>query len=551
MTHSITTPAFILLFLGHSLVHGQAGTLDPTFGTNGTVVLNATAATAPYTYFMDLVPYAQGQLLAVGRSGPGTDPFLSNTHQYLAARFDADGTLDPTFGVDGVLLQVQGGGGSKNYVLNAAVLDDERIVTYGYCSGPLVGGITGTPCVWRLLPNGDPDSTHGFNGLTAPYNVQGGVIHVPRSMSLSLAGDPLVLAMGLQPRVDQLNEDGTQTFNYNTDFNFAPPADLLGSRMQTDGKLLVYGTRLTDGGPNRAVVSRLLANGQRDLDFGALGNGVVSWDATDRDDIALDAALDENGNIFLLNGGPSILKLLPNGLPDPAFGVDGVLELTLTSGFWPYGDEDYYEVVMSTIVNGFEPHDRHGAIAVDELGRIVIALFNGLDDISPAAHHVLRLLPDGSLDASFGTNGIADLPLTSAWTHIQRLITTPQRILLAGSVKEPGAGSRTNALLLAVRATSSTGVERAVDAQVRLQAAPNPVHAGDVLTVWGVPQGGVVDLFDASGRQVVGPLRMGNSVGAPARFQVPAQLASGTYLLRGTPQAGGLPSTLRLVVVDR
>ncbi len=551
MKHCIITPAFILLIMGPSVVHGQAGTLDPTFGTNGTVVLNATEGTAPYTYFMDLVPYAQGQLLAVGRSGPGTDPFLGNTHQYLAARFDADGALDPTFGDDGVLLQVQGGGGSKNYVLNAAILEDERIVTYGYCSGPLVGGITGTPCVWRLLSNGDPDSTHGFNGITAPYNVQGGIIHVPRSMSLSLEGNPLVLALGLQPRVDELDEDGIQTFDYNTDFNFAPPADLYGSRLQTDGKLLVYGTRLTDGGPNRAVVVRLLESGARDLGFGSVANGVVSWEATDRDDIALDAALDENGNIFLLNCGPSILKLLPNGLPDPTFGVDGVLELTLPSGFWPYGDEDYFEYIMSTIVNGYEPHDRHGAIAVDELGRIVIAVFNGLGGGAPNAHHVLRVLPDGSLDPTFGTNGIADLPLTSVFTHIQRLITTPQRILLAGSVKEPGIGARTNALLLAVRATSSTEVGEIGDGPGRLQSSPNPVHAGDVLTIWRAAPGTVVDLFDASGRQVAGPLRLENSEGAMALLPVPTHLAGGTYLLRGTPQGGGVPSTMRLVVVDR
>jgi uncharacterized delta-60 repeat protein len=93
-----------------------------------------------------------------------------------------------------------------------------------------------------------------------------------------------------------------------------------------------------------------------------------------------------------------VLRFLANGNADPSFGVDGSVAIAVESG------------------RGFTPV----GVAVDSQGRVLVAgtstpppgTLNPLPDGSgsgptPTRATVLRYLPDGSLDPSFGVGGIA------------------------------------------------------------------------------------------------------------------------------------------------
>jgi len=84
---------FLLLFLvTATVVNAQSGILDPTFGTDGFV---STAVDGTYSMTWGTVVQPDGKIVVVGQTGEPA------TYKAFAIRYNADGTLDTSFGVDG------------------------------------------------------------------------------------------------------------------------------------------------------------------------------------------------------------------------------------------------------------------------------------------------------------------------------------------------------------------------------------------------------------------------------------------------------------------
>lgn len=130
------------------------------------------------------------------------------------------------------------------------------------------------------------------------------------------------------------------------------------------------------------------------LDTGFSGDGLLAWDLSASEDQIHAVVVQPDGKIlgagWVTNGSAASIvlqRLLPDGTPDPAFGIGGV--------------------VYTNAVD-----DVHYAYAVDvqSTGHIVLA---GLAyDLSFDANVVLaRYMPDGSPDGSFGTGGLLQTDL--------------------------------------------------------------------------------------------------------------------------------------------
>ena len=115
--------AVALLFIAGS-AEGAPGALDASFGQGGTVVtFLSTEGSAAHA----LVLQADGKLVAVGFNTPPETP---NSYRQIAlVRYDRDGSLDTSFGSDGVVeTSIEGGYAEAN----AAVLQpDGKIVVAG------------------------------------------------------------------------------------------------------------------------------------------------------------------------------------------------------------------------------------------------------------------------------------------------------------------------------------------------------------------------------------------------------------------------------------
>lgn len=179
-----------------------------------------------------------------------------------------------------------------------------------------------------------------------------------------------------------------------------------------------------------------------------------------------------------------VLRYLADGTPDAGFGAGGVLSLPDT----PAGDGFY----------GY-------AVAVDAQDRMVIA--GQIEDPISNADRlgVVRLTPDGAVDASFGTNGWTDLAVGTAD------YVAPHAVALAadGSIYVAGSSIELGESAVALAALDAGGVPQAgfgtggvvVDQPdgLKFGATSMALTAAGIVVTGGVEAGPVVARYTASG----------------------------------------------------
>ena len=284
---------------------GGALTLDPAHGEDG--VLHASTPISD-DFIRAAAFMTDGDILCGGASSLS---FFAPQRDALLVRFTATGTLDTTFGNQGILLLSLG---------EDAVITGIEPLPGG---AALLSGVTARfgessrAFVTRVGATGLVDTTFGQGGFTF---VDTGFADQIVPLVRTAAGQIGILAAA----PGALQESWLWRFdeNGNTDvtFGLAGHAALAGSSPrdllhQPDGKLLA----LTSGGGS--TLFRVDQLGLPDPTFGVAGELAPGFSARDLD-------LAPDGSI-LVTGQSSALKLDSNGDPDPTFGNNGLAALTL------------------------------------------------------------------------------------------------------------------------------------------------------------------------------------------------------------------------------
>ena len=96
---------------------------------------------------------------------------------------------------------------------------------------------------------------------------------------------------------------------------------------------------LRETSSNDFAIARLLPNGSLDPDFGGDGRVTVAFDLADTlEDTALELNLADDGSIFVSGGVKAsgydfaVVKLQPDGTPDPTFGTGGKVTVAFDLG---------------------------------------------------------------------------------------------------------------------------------------------------------------------------------------------------------------------------
>ena len=301
------------------------GKPDPTFGTNGLIVSTLDSATIPGA--VAVTP--DGKYVVVGE----VDHVLSSaswTAKGYVARYNADGTLDATFGTGGWTTVAAGVGRA------VAVQPDGKVV---------VAGAVGLE---RLTAAGAVDTAFGINGIQTGSDYYG-----LEYRSLALLADGQIVFAGDSPTpgssyssrfaVGRLTAAGqfdptfgksgvaVSVFGTSTNaFNY-----LNGVAVQPDGKVVAAGWgQGFAGGIDAAVVLRFTAAGAADSTFGTLGFTTVTLGTGNA---ALSSvAVRPDGRLVVAGtvaNTPAVAELEANGSPTLAFGPTGSLQLPAT----PFG----------------------------------------------------------------------------------------------------------------------------------------------------------------------------------------------------------------------
>lgn len=295
------------------------GALDDSFGTNGKIIgpVNSGALVGA-----DIALQPDGKIIAVGDYYPN--------YGFAVHRYNANGTLDASFGADGVVITPVG---ENAGAVSVAIQADGKIVLAGYSYS---AGQSSDFTVVRLLPDGSLDTSFGGTGkvITSFGNSSqaGRVVVQPDGKIVAVGSAPVGNNAGLA--LVRYNADGSLDSGFGSGgkiihgvFNIS--RFYLGdAALQPDGKIIASGrfSAHLSGGGSWDTIFRCNPNGSRDTSFAS--NGAFTVDNLYVPGIALQP--DGKLIAFGYEGSGSnhrfaILRLNPNGAPDGGFGTNGRL----------------------------------------------------------------------------------------------------------------------------------------------------------------------------------------------------------------------------------
>ncbi len=416
---TITPQTSSAILASYTQVINFGGLLDKTYGSLGITTKNISG-------FADgaraMAIQSDGKIVVVGVTninGTVVAPLATPTGVFATMRYNTDGTLDTSFGANGtgIVTYSFSGAGFIDGATGVAIQTDGKIVVVGQTNiysiavAPAATG-TGYFGIIRYNANGTPDISFGPNG------------------------------------------NGTVTKNFSGTGNVDGATAVA---IQSDGKIIVTGgTNLDDTAPRTGSFATIRYNcdGTVDNAFGPNGNGTVTQNISGvgSADAANAITIQSDGKIIIagatnINGTVAdagmftLIRYDTNGIRDTSFGTDGVVTTSLSGNIAFYLDCIF-------------------GIALQSDGKIVVVggknvnAGNGTAGVGPVA--LVRYTSTGSLDATFGQNGIVTLTisdLAAGADHSDRgngIVLQPNgKIVITGGTNWSGNGDGNGSIFVA------------------------------------------------------------------------------------------------------
>lgn len=331
-------------------------------------------------------------ILPDGSIVAGGDSEVSGTYDFIASKLHPDGTFDTFFGLNGINSIVA----LDNDCNTGAGFQPtrDRIILSG-------SNIDTTTFFLAALKNADGslDLSFGSGGTTTidVSSLEFGSHTNDFANALAIDSSERIIIAGVTGTPSDLNDMAIvrlepngpldTTFGGNgivtTNFGLNRNESAMAVAIQSDGKIVAAGYHYK-GAYNNFAIARFNNDGSPDISFGT--NGITSIDLG-VNSVANAIAIQADGKIILAgyaNDDFAIVRLMPNGTLDTSFDGDGILIHHLG------GDDKAY------------------AVAIQANGKILAA---GISDNATA---VTRYLPNGAIDATFGTGCVVMLSIGSA-----------------------------------------------------------------------------------------------------------------------------------------
>jgi len=366
---------------------------NPAFGENGWKVDSFLTGDVT-NYGNDIAVQEDGKIVVVGENE-------GNEQDTIIIRYNADGSLDSSFGGDGKVV-IDGGGDDRGSAV--AIQADGKIVIAGLTYTDLAQNFL----VIRLQSDGSPDLGFDVDGVvTTDFSGK------DWAKDLAIQDDGKIVVVGRSVgspvsriAVARYNSDGSLDTGFDSDGRLTTvtggeESEATAVVLQADGKLVVGAG---DGFLQPPVLVRYNTDGSLDTTFGNAGittspvgafSFVFEDVAVQADQKLLGITTDE-----IFSGPPdfnsvvsiNVVRFNTDGSIDESFDTDGVATVDIEMG----------EVHSASIV-----------VQMDD--KIVVAGTSwDFDPSTVESYLVARLNNDGSPDTAFDIDGVAETELTPA-----------------------------------------------------------------------------------------------------------------------------------------
>ena len=298
----------------------STGYLDHTFSDDGKVLTNVAGDDTGEAVAVQ----ADRKVVVAGTTHGGTD--------IAVVRYDTDGTLDPSFDGDGIVITDLSG---DDAAFAVAIQADGKI---------LVGGFTDdgvSAALLRYDTDGTLDTTFGGGDGVATISAGTGAVFV----GIAIQPDDSIVAAGMgnftgffggDALVARFDPSGVPDASFGggdgittTKIGFGGIVGDVG--LQSDGAIVVVGASLSITGNENMAVLRFDSTGTLDTTFG--GDGIVKTDATAGPDSGSAVALLSDSSIVAIGTSGYEYGLLvgynDDGTLNTGFGMDGIVQTEL------------------------------------------------------------------------------------------------------------------------------------------------------------------------------------------------------------------------------
>jgi uncharacterized delta-60 repeat protein len=388
-TDDALNPAFAFPVTGE-VTTPPPGSLDPRFGGGTGIVRADFERDDDRAYAMVVMP--EGKIVL----GGGHYSVSNETGYPLLARFHADGSLDTGFGEAGFsAVTLPSSEAPRNEITGLALQDGKLLAATHpvYLHGGIFGGEPSA--IVRYLADGSMDPTFGTNGVATDSSWVDktiGGIQVTATGKILLAGG-MFGSGGSLPYVRRLNHNGSSDLSFGgaqgitdlsvlaeglaEDLILAPNGEIIvggadsdltqagmtlwklsaagaesartsapvsvqggvpivevisGVAMQPDGKVVFAGRKQDDyalrGPGNGFFAGRMTQGLALDTSFNGTGVSFNDLNPATTDERANSVAVQPDGKIVVagsLDGKLAVMRFRINGTPDPSFGTDGLV----------------------------------------------------------------------------------------------------------------------------------------------------------------------------------------------------------------------------------
>jgi uncharacterized delta-60 repeat protein len=464
------------------------GSLDNSFGINGTARNNISGGNSNDDEANSVAIQSDGKIVAAGSSLSASGDIA-----FALARYKTNGSLDSTFGTNGTVrnnINVSAGNNKINYAYSVAIQPDGKIVLAGYSNN----GIDDEFALARYNTDGSLDNTFGTSGTIRKY-ISGGNKSSDRANSISLQSDGKIVAAGYS------------STNLGLAFALA--------RFNNDGSLdSTYGT-------NGSTISHISGGGNSE----DIANSVVIQ--SDGKIVAAGQSIDSSGYYR----GCALARYNTDGNLDNTFGTGGT--------------------IRNYISGGNSSNDIVCSVAMQSDEKIIAAGWS--EDAVGYAFAIMRYKTDGSLDNSFNTNGMFRNHISGGSNYYDGAnsvaIQPDGKIVAAGWDEDVMEGDAFAVARYTGTATSVINESQGIPTEFAIsQNYPNPFNPTTTIN-YSVPKTSLIliKVYDIIGHEVAALV---NEEKAPGKYSVnfiAGNLPSGVYLYKLT--AGNYTDTKKLILL--